>query len=97
MFGVVGERMSKLYSRTALVITVVYAILIGALLISNLHNSDAESQTVGFLIIALPWSAVIRTLPGNEYLTYSLAFALNVATLYVFVVSIAKVFRRDSN
>jgi hypothetical protein len=92
-----AERMSKLYSRTALFVTVGYMILIGALLISNLHNSDHEGQTVGFLIIGLPWSAVIRTLPGKKYLVYSLALALNVATLYVFVLSIARVFGRDSN
>lgn len=89
--------MSKLYSRTALLITVVYSVLIGAFLIYNFHNSDAEAQTVGLMVIGFPWSLVIRGLPGNGYLRYSLALALNVATLYVFVLSIARILDRDSN
>jgi|HubBroStandDraft_6_1064221.scaffolds.fasta_scaffold79237_2 hypothetical protein len=89
--------MSRFYSRTALLITIVYSMLIGASLIYNFHDSDTEAQTVGLIVIGLPWSLALRGFRGNGYLFYSFALALNVATLYVFVLAIAKVFGRDSN
>jgi hypothetical protein len=86
--------MSTLFSRTALIVTSVYAVLIAVLLIWVWRGSDAEGQNVGLLIIGLPWIVVLRS---NSMLLYFVVLVLNATTVYVFVLSLVKVFARDRN
>jgi hypothetical protein len=86
--------MSALFSRTALIVTFGYAVLIAVLLLWVWRGSDAEGPSVGLLIIGLPWIVVLRS---NSMLLYFVVLVLNSATVYVFVLSLVKVFERDRN
>ena len=86
--------MSTLFSRTALIVTFGYAVLIAVLLLWVWRGSDAEGQNVGLLIIGLPWIVVLRS---NSMLLYFVVLVLNATTVYVFVLSLVKVFARDRN
>jgi hypothetical protein len=56
--------------------------------------SDLESRSVGLAIIGLPWIFVLRS---NRMLLYALVLILNAATVYVFALSLVRVFAKDQN
>jgi hypothetical protein len=87
-------RMKTLFSRTALLVTVGYAVLIAVLLLAVWRVSDLEGRAADFLIIGLPW---IFLLGSNSMVVYILVLVLNAVTVYVFVLSLVRVFTKDRN
>ncbi len=85
--------MSKLYSRTALFATLCYAAAIAILLIYIWHGSDFEGRSVGMLIIGFPWVLALRS---DNLFVYFLCVVLNAATVYLFVLSVVRLFGRDN-
>jgi hypothetical protein len=90
-------RMKTLFSRTALLVTVGYAVLIAVLLLAVWRVSDFEGRAAAFLIIGLPWIFVLFVLRTNSMAVYTLILILNAATVYVFVLSLVRVFAKDRN
>jgi|HubBroStandDraft_6_1064221.scaffolds.fasta_scaffold34861_6 hypothetical protein len=86
--------MKMLFSRTALLVAVGYAVLIAVLLLAVWRVSDLEGRAADFLIIGLPWIFVLRS---NSMAVYILVLVLNAATVYVFVLSLVRVFTKDRN
>jgi hypothetical protein len=82
----------KLFSRLALVVTLCYAALIAVLLAAAWHFVEPEGIAWAALFIGFPWA--LATLPfqhGGLWLYFS-AVILNVATVYVFVLALVKIF-----
>jgi hypothetical protein len=75
-------------------VTLGYAGLIAGLLFVTWRVSDLESRSVGLAIIGLPWIFVLRS---NRMLLYALVRILNAATVYIFVLSLVRVFAKDQN
>ena len=84
--------MNRLFSRTALLVAVGYAVLIGVLLIAVRRGADPESASFNLLFIGFSWVLVFQ----RDSL-YFLALVLNVASVYILVLSVVRIFFRNSN
>ena len=84
--------MAKFVSRAALVVTISYAALIAVLLIASWHFADPEGRSFDLLFIGFPW--VLATFPfrSDSLLLYFFAIILNVASVYVFVLALVRIF-----
>ncbi len=82
------EHMGKLVSRVAFVVTISYAALVAVLLVAAWHLSDLEGRAFDLLFIGFPWVLAFR---HDSPLLYFFAVILNVATVYVLVLSLVKV------
>ena len=85
--------MARLVSRVALVATISYAVLIVVLLIATWHFAEPEAAAFDLLFIGFPW--VLACLAFHR-LPYFSAVILNIATVYVFVLALDRVFSRNS-
>jgi|HubBroStandDraft_6_1064221.scaffolds.fasta_scaffold30452_4 hypothetical protein len=81
--------MAKLVSRIAFVVTIGYAALVAVLLVAAWHVSDLEGRAFDLLFIGLPWVLAIR---NDSALLYLFAVMMNVATVYMLVLALVKVF-----
>jgi hypothetical protein len=82
--------MTRLYSRTALIIATFYAAVAIGLAIYIWQMAEAEAVGFGFLFIGFPWSlAAIFTscFSMKETSCLLLVFALNTATVYSLVLA----------
>jgi hypothetical protein len=85
--------MARFVSRIALVVTISYAALIAVLLIATWHFAEPEAAAFDLLFIGFPW--VLACLAFHR-LPYFSAVILNIATVYVFVLALHRVFSRNS-
>jgi hypothetical protein len=86
--------MGTLFSRTALMVTVGYVALIAVLLLAAWRGSDLEGRGVALAIIGLPWIFILRR---DSVLFYFLVLFLNAATVYVFALSLVRMFGKERN
>ena len=77
-----------MFSRTALIVTICYAGLVGASLIAAWRVTDFEGRAFDLLFIGFPWALVF---PSDLYVV---AVAMNIATAYILVVAIVKAFAK---
>ena len=91
------EPLSRFFSRSALIVAISYAALVGLLLIGVSHMSDLEAASVASGVIGLPWILVMHLIPAFNWFSYFLTITLNVATVYFFVLCVVRIFRDDSN
>ena len=93
--------MRSLYSRTALIVALSYAVLIASVLIYGWHTSDNEGRIWVFLIYELPWSLVFAAVStANEIVIRSLdfvVFCLDIVTVYICALSLVKIFGNHSD
>jgi hypothetical protein len=88
--------MGRFFSRTALIVTVGYAILIAAALIAAWRVSDLEGRAFDLLFIGFSWVLAILPFRDSTFL-YFLALTLNAATVYTLGLSVVRLFAGDSN
>lgn len=84
------QHMSRLVSRAAFVVTFCYAALIGGLLTAAWHVSDSEGAGYALWFIGFPWDLAVPY--QDSWPVYFSAVILNVATVYVFVLALVKLF-----
>jgi hypothetical protein len=83
---------NQLFSRTALLVALAYAAIIGFLLILVWRNSDAEGQVYALLFLGFPWVLALFPLRSNSWALYVLAVLLNIATVYILALAIVRIF-----
>jgi hypothetical protein len=88
--------MGRFFSRTAFIVTVGYAILIAGALIAAWRVLDLEGRAYALPFIGFPWVLALLPFRDSTFL-YFLALTLNVATVYALVLSVVRLFARDSN
>jgi len=88
------RNMSRLFSRTALIAAVSYSLAIAVLLVCVWRVADFEGRAFDLLFIGFPWVLVLHR-DGSFF--YILALALNVVTVYILVLSLARILARDSS
>jgi hypothetical protein len=88
----VEEPLNRFFSRSALIVAASYVALIVFLLIGRWRMPDKEAGSVALSLIGLPWIFIVR---HDSWLLYTIAIALNIATVYVFVLCVARVFKGD--
>jgi len=84
--------MGKLFSRAALIVAVSYAVLIVILLVALWHFADFEGRSFGLLFIGIPWVLVFRS---DRFYIFTLT--MNVATVYIFALSVVRLIRGNSD
>jgi hypothetical protein len=84
--------MNRLFSRAALLVAVGYAVLVGVLLMAVRRGTDPEGASFNLLFVGFPWVLVLRR---DSF--YFVALALNVARVYILVLSVLRIFSRNSN
>jgi hypothetical protein len=82
--------MVRLVSRNAFLVTFCYSALVGILLIAAGHVADAEGAGLALWFIGFPWDLALNY--QESWMHYFFAVGLNVATVYVFVLALLKVF-----
>lgn len=83
------HRMARFVSRTAFIVTICYAALVAVSLLAAWRVADLEGRALDLLSIGFPWDVAVR---HDSLLLYFVALILNVATVYVFVLSLIRVF-----
>jgi hypothetical protein len=81
--------MDRLFSRTASIWAISYAVLVAFLVIAARHMSDLEGGSFALLFIGFPWILIFN---GDSPVLYFFTLLLNVATVYVFVLSAVRIF-----
>ena len=93
--------MRNLYSRTALIVALSYALLIAGIFIYGWRASDNEGRVWLFLFFGLPWSFVMLAVPSANEIVIGflcfLALGLDVVTVYIFALSLVKIFSSHSD
>jgi hypothetical protein len=87
--------MNRLYSRTALIISICYAALAVGLVIYIRRMAEVEAAGFGFLFIGFPWSLVAvftNCFHLKETYCVFLVLILNTATVYSFVLALVRLF-----
>lgn len=85
------ERLRRLFSPTALFVATAYAVAVFILLVAARRVADLEGRAYDLLWIGFPWVLAFRS-----DIAYPLAIALNIATVYLFALSVARIFGRNS-
>jgi hypothetical protein len=88
--------MTRLYSRTALIISICYAALAAGLAIYIWRMTEVEAAGFGFLFIGFPWSlAAVFTncFSLKQIYCLILVLILNTTTLYSFILAIVRLFQ----
>jgi hypothetical protein len=88
----VEEPLNRFFSRSALIVSACYVALIVSLLISAWRMPDKEAGSAALLLTGLPWIFIVR---HDSRLLYMIAIALNIATVYVLVLCMARIFEGD--
>jgi hypothetical protein len=91
--------MNRLYSRTALRVSICYAVLAVGLAIYIWRMTEAEAAGFGFLFFGFPWSLVAAFTSCyslNDLYCLFLVLILNSATVYSFVLAAVRLFDDSS-
>jgi hypothetical protein len=86
--------MNRLYSRTALIISILYAALAAGMVLYIWRMAEPESAGFGFLIYGIPWSVagILTNCFGlKESHCLPLVLILNTATVYGFALAIVRI------
>jgi hypothetical protein len=85
-------RMVRFVSRAALVVTICYAALVAVSLIAAFHSADPEVLSFDLLFIGFPWVLAMSIFRSNSLLLYFISIILNVASVYIFVLALVRIF-----
>jgi hypothetical protein len=84
--------MVRFVSRAPFVVTISYAALVAVSLVAAWHFADPEGLSFDLLFIGFPWVLATSTFRSDSLLLYFFAIILNVASVYVFVLALVRIF-----
>jgi hypothetical protein len=90
--------MTRLYSRTALIISMFYAALVAGMTLYIWRMGEPESAGFGFLIYGFPWSVAgifTNCFSLKESYCLPLVLILNTVTVYSFALAIARILKNS--
>ena len=86
--------MNRLYSRTALIISMLYAALAAGMALYIWRRAEPEAAGFGFLVYGFPWSVAgifTNCFSLKESYCLPLVLILNTATVYSFALAIVRI------